>query len=93
MVMTLNGVGSPTMVRNCLDWGADSTDSSSFVKYAANGRHLNPRVPAVPEAQLTPLGRMQLALRNIAHLQDPFNDHLPLSAVGGRCTILENVHL
>jgi len=78
------GVGSPVMVRNCLEWGADSTDSSSFVKYAANGRHLNPRVPAVPEAQLTPLGRMQLALRNLAYLHDPSNDHLPLSAVGGR---------
>ena len=75
------GVGSPAMVRNCLEWGADSTDSSSFAKYAASGRHLNPRLATVPEAQLTPLGRMQLALRNIAHLQDPINDHLPLSAV------------
>ena len=75
------GVGSPGMVRNCLEWGADSTDSSSFVKYAANGRHLNPRVSSIPEAELTPLGRMQLALRNIAHLQDPTNSHLPLSAV------------
>ena len=87
------GVGSPTMVRNCLDWGADSTDSSSFVKYAANGRHLNPRVPAVPEAQLTPLGRMQLALRNLAHLNDPLNDQLPLSAVGGRPSIMESACL
>lgn len=77
------GVGSPTMVRNCLEWGADSTDSSSFVKYAANGRHLNPRVPPIPEAQLTPLGRMQLALRNLAYLNDPINDQLPLSVVGG----------
>lgn len=77
------GVGSPTMVRNCLEWGADSTDSSSFVKYAANGRHLNPRVPPIPEEQLTPLGRMQLALRNLAYLNDPANDQLPLSVVGG----------
>ncbi|MHA7816165.1 MAG: tRNA-guanine transglycosylase [Pseudohaliea sp.] len=75
------GVGSPTMVRNCLQWGADSTDSSSFVKYAANGRHLNPRVPPVAEEELTPLGRMQLALRNLSHLLDPATDHLPLSAV------------
>lgn len=76
------GVGSPVMVRNCLEWGADSTDSSSYVKYAADGRSLNPRLPKVPEAQLTPLGRMQLALRNLAHLLDPLNDHLPLSAIG-----------
>lgn len=80
------GVGSPAMVRHCLDWGADSTDSSSYIKYAANGRHLNARVPAIPMAQLTPLGRMQLALRNLAYLHDPTNDHLPLSAVGGRPT-------
>ena len=77
------GVGNPIMVRNCLEWGADSTDSSSFVKYAASGRHLNPRVPPVAEDQLTPLGRMQLALRNLAYLHDPTNDHLPLSAIGG----------
>ena len=76
------GVGSPAMVRNCLDWGADSTDSSSYVKYAADGRSLNPRLPKIPENQLTPLGRMQLALRNLAHLLDPLNDHLPLSAIG-----------
>lgn len=77
------GVGSPGMVRNCLEWGANSTDSSSFVKYAANGRHLNPRVPPIPDDQLTPLGRMQLALRNLAYLNDPANDQLPLSVVGG----------
>lgn len=76
------GVGSPTMVRNCLEWGADSTDSSSYVKYAADGRSLNPRLPKIPDDQLTPLGRMQLALRNLAYLLDPLNDHLPLSAVG-----------
>lgn len=84
------GVGSPNMVRNCLMWGANSTDSSSYVKYAADGRSLNPRMPKVPEAQLTPLGRMQLALRNLAYLLDPLNDHLPLSAVGGRAFIMEN---
>lgn len=84
------GVGSPTMVRNCLNWGADSTDSSSYVKYAANGRSLNPRMPKVPDAQLTPLGRMQLALRNLAHLLDPLNDHLPLSAIGGRPSVMED---
>lgn len=77
------GVGSPSMVRNCLEWGADSTDSSSYVKYAADGRSVNPRLPVVPAAQLTPLGRMQLALRNLAHLLDPSSDMLPLSAVGG----------
>lgn len=76
------GVGSPAMVRNCLEWGANSTDSSSFVKYAANGRHLNPRIPPIAEEQLTPLGRMQLALRNLAYLNDPSNEHLPLSVVG-----------
>ena len=75
------GVGSPTMVRNCLNWGADSTDSSSYVQYAANGRHLNPKIPPIPDAQLTPLGRMQLALRNLAYLNDPLSDQLPLSAV------------
>ncbi len=75
------GVGSPGMVRNCILWGADSTDSTSYVKYAANGQSLNPRIPRTPEAQLTPLGRMTLALRNLAHLMDPVNDHLPLSAV------------
>lgn len=84
------GVGSPSMIRNCLDWGADSTDSSSYVKYAANGRHLNPRIPATPEAQLTPLGRMQLALRNLAHLNDPLNDQLPLSAVGVRSASMKS---
>lgn len=78
------GVGNPGMVRNCLEWGADSTDSSSYVKYAADGSSVNPRMPKVPVAQLTPLGRMQLALRNLAHLLDPANDYLPLSAVGGR---------
>jgi hypothetical protein len=77
------GVGSPSMVRSCLEWGADSTDSSSYVKYAADGRSVNPRMPPIPEGQLTPVGRMQLALRNLAHLLDPCNDHLPLSAVGG----------
>jgi tRNA-guanine family transglycosylase len=76
------GVGSPAMVRHCLEWGADSTDSSSYVKYAANGQHLNPRVSRIAESQLTPLGRMQLALRNLAYLNDPINDQLPLSAVG-----------
>jgi len=81
------GVGSPTMVRNCLEWGADSTDSSSYVKYAADGRSLNPRLPRVPDEQLTPLGRMQLALRNLAHLIDPLNDHLPLSAIGRKVQI------
>lgn len=84
------GVGSPGMVRRCLEWGADSTDSSSYVKYAANGRHLNPRMPLVPEAQLTPLGRMNLALRNLAHLLDPTNDHLPLSVVGGRPAAMDS---
>jgi tRNA-guanine family transglycosylase len=83
------GVGSPIMVRNCLVWGANSTDSSSYVKYAADGRSLNPRMPKVPDAQLTPLGRMQLALRNLAYLLDPLNDHLPLSAIGGRTFIME----
>lgn len=77
------GVGSPAMVRHCLRWGADSTDSSSYVKYAADGRSLNPHLPKVPEGQLTPLGRMQLALRNLAYLLDPLNDQLPLSAIGG----------
>lgn len=85
------GVGSPLMVRNCLRWGADSTDSSSYVKYAADGRSLNPRLPKVPEAQLTPLGRMQLALRNLAHLLDPLNDQLPLSAIGGQPAPLDEV--
>lgn len=85
------GIGSPTMVRNCLNWGADSTDSSSFVKYAANGRHLNPRVPSVPEHELTPLGRMHLALRNLAYLNDPMNDQLPLSAVGRPPPVMERV--
>ncbi len=86
------GVGSVAMVRNCLEWGADSTDSSSFVKYAANGRHLNRRMPAIPDAQLTPLGRMQLALRNLAYLNDPANDYLPLSAIGGHLTTLEGTN-
>lgn len=76
------GVGSPSMVRQCLAWGADSTDSSSYVKYAADGRSLNPRLSKLTGAQLTPLGRMNLALRNLAHLMDPVNDHLPLSAIG-----------
>jgi len=87
------GVGSPTMVRNCLEWGADSTDSSSFVQYAANGRHLNPRVPATPNDQLTPLDRMHLALRNLAYLLDPTNDFLPLSAIGERLSSPENTTL
>jgi tRNA-guanine family transglycosylase len=85
------GVGSPAMVRNCLDWGADSTDSSSYVKYAADGRSVNPRLSKVPDAHITPLGRMQLALRNLAHLLDPLNDHLPLSAIGGRLPVTENI--
>lgn len=76
------GVGNAQMVRKCLEWGADSTDSSSYVKYAANGRSVNSRLPTIPEAHLTPLGRMQLALRNLAHLLDPVNDQLPLSAAG-----------
>jgi helicase len=76
------GVGSPVMVRRCLEWGADSTDSSSYVKYAASGKHVNPKIPSIPDDVLTPLGRMQLALRNLAYLQDPTNDLLPLSAVG-----------
>jgi helicase len=84
------GVGSPVMVRNCLIWGAHSTDSSSYVKYAADGRSLNPRMPKVPDAQLTPLGRMQLALRNLAYLLDPLNDHLPLSAIGGKHSLWNN---
>ena len=67
-----------------MEWGVDTTDSSSYVKYAASGRHLNPRLPAVPEAELTPLGRMHLALRNLAHLNDPVGgDQLPLSCMGG----------
>jgi tRNA-guanine family transglycosylase len=74
------GVGSPRMVRNCLLWGADSTDSSSFVKYAANGQHLNARRGALKASGLTPLARMQLALRNLAYLIDPSTDLLPLSA-------------
>lgn len=78
------GVGSPVMVRNCLMWGANSTDSSSYVKYAADGRSFNPRLPKVPDGQLTPLCRMQLALRNLAYLLDPINEHFPLSAIGGR---------
>jgi tRNA-guanine family transglycosylase len=81
-VIHVFGVGSPVMVRNCLEWGADSTDSSSYVKYAADGRSLNSRLAKVPEEKLTPLGRMQLALRNLAHLLDPLNDQLPLSAIG-----------
>lgn len=84
------GVGSPIMVRRCLEWGADSTDSSSYVKYAANGRHLNPRIPAIPEPELTPLGRMRLALRNLAYLLDPTTDQLPLSFIGGRPTLGED---
>ena len=86
------GVGSPTMVRKCLEWGADSTDSSSYVKYAADGRSVNPRLPKIGEAQLTPLGRMQLALRNLAHLIDPLNDHLPLSAIGRKVQIANQAY-
>lgn len=76
------GVGSLAMVRHCLEWGADSTDSSSYVRYAASGRSLNPRKSPIPEEQITALDRMQLALRNLAYLNDPTNDQLPLSAVG-----------
>jgi tRNA-guanine family transglycosylase len=86
------GVGNPTMVRSCLEWGADSTDSSSYVKYAANGRHLSSHIAPVPESQLTPLGRMQLALRNLAYLNDPINDQFPLSAVGHQHTMIESAH-
>lgn len=69
------------MVRQCLAWGATSTDSSSFVKYAARGRCFNPALSAPDGHSLAPLARMQLALRNLAHLQDPTCDRLPLSAI------------
>lgn len=75
------GIGGPAMIRNCLDWGADSTDSSSYVKYAAEGRSFNRRRPKIPDDQLTPLGRMQLALRNLAYALDPISDLYPLSVM------------
>lgn len=86
------GVGNPIMIRNCLEWGANSTDSSSYVKYAASGKHLNPRIPALPESKLTPLGRMQLALKNLAYLNDPLNDLLPLSVVGNSHIVMDNTN-
>jgi tRNA-guanine family transglycosylase len=73
------GIGNPTTLRKILGWGADSADSSSYVKYAADGKHLNPRIPVLPDGARTPLGLMNLALRNLAHLLDPLNDHVPLS--------------
>ncbi len=55
------GLGKPDLIRNLLRWGADSTDSSSYLKLAADGKAWDSTSYADP----SPLERMSLALRNI----------------------------
>lgn len=82
------GLGGPEMIRKLVAWGADSTDSTSYVKSAADGRSLVPGSAPVPEASLTPLGRMHLALRNLAYINDRLNAHIPLAAVRSRTLVV-----
>lgn len=58
------GIGHPEQVANITRLGVDSVDSSSYVKYAADGRLYS--APQVRYTQLTPHERVHLALCNLA---------------------------
>lgn len=58
------GIGHPDQVARMLRLGVDSVDSSSYVKYAANGQLYS--APHIRHADLTPHERVHLALCNLA---------------------------
>ncbi|MCD0160871.1 tRNA-guanine transglycosylase [Deinococcus sp. 6YEL10] len=58
------GIGHPDHVARVSRLGVDSVDSSSYVKYAADGRLYS--APQVRHAHLTPHERVHLALCNLA---------------------------
>lgn len=74
------GIGEPTLVRDLLAWGADSTDTSTYIRQAIDGRSICPGVPEVPAEARTPLAMVHLALRNYLAIVDPAAAHLPLNA-------------
>lgn len=75
------GLGTPELVRLVQEAGADSVDSSSFVKLAADGRTWTDPTLRLPDA--SPSERLMLALQNLAHATRttlPLGAHL---AIGG----------
>jgi tRNA-guanine family transglycosylase len=72
------GVGSPEMVHRVVGWGATSTDSSSYIRQAVDGRCVL-RGQVLESDQRTPLAIMRLALRNLVAVQDPALVQFPLS--------------
>lgn len=69
------GIGHPEQVAWMTRLGVDSVDSSSYVKYAADGRLYS--APQVRHAHLTPHERVHLALCNLAAAT---GSQLPLGA-------------
>lgn len=59
--MHLFGLGHPDNLARAFAWGATSTDSSSYVQYAARGQCWAGEMPTDP----SPLERSQAALRNL----------------------------
>jgi queuine/archaeosine tRNA-ribosyltransferase len=69
------GIGHPDHVARVSKLGVDSVDSSSYVKYAADGRLYT--APQIRHANLTPHERVHLALCNLAAAT---GSSMPLSA-------------
>lgn len=69
------GLGNPEIVFQLYKIGVDSVDSSSYVKYAADGKLWGSQSP--PIKNLTSTDRLQLALQNLALAT---RTTLPLSA-------------
>jgi helicase len=59
------GMGHPTLIRQLYNLGVNSTDSSSYVRYAASGRLISR--PTFHLEDATPLERLHLAISNLAY--------------------------
>ena len=79
--LQVGGLSAPARVAACWAWGADSVATATYLAYAARGRSLHPRVPALP-ADARPGARLRLALFNLASLRDPHPTWPPLAALG-----------
>jgi len=58
------GLGKPAMVKELYRVGVDSVDSSSYVKYAADGKLWSN--PSLTLIEPTPTDRLHLALHNLS---------------------------
>lgn len=59
------GLGNPSVVNRVFECGADSVDSSAYVRLAAEGKSWNPSFPKIVNP--SPTQRLHLALCNLAN--------------------------